>query len=85
MAKELLEHLWQSRKQSVLIAIDLIKRYYKEDRGSNSYSDAIALQTKLDKAQTRLTNLIAMRADGELSKEEFSQDKIMRYASNITA
>ena len=22
---------------------------------------------------------------GELSKEEFSQDKIMRYASNITA
>lgn len=76
MAKELLEHLWQSRKQSVLIAIDLIKRYYKEDRGSNSYSDAIALQTKLDKAQTRLTNLIAMRADGELSKEEYQNMRV---------
>lgn len=76
MAKELLEHLWQSRKQSVLIAIDLIKRYYKEDRGSNNYSDAIALQTKLDKAQTRLTNLIAMRADGELSKEEYQNMRV---------
>lgn len=76
MAKELLEHLWRSRKQSVLIAIDLIKRYYKEDKGSNSYSDAIALQTKLDKAQTRLTNLIAMRADGELSKEEYQNMRV---------
>lgn len=71
MAKELLEHLWQDRKASVLIAIDLIKRYYKDERLSENQHDAVSLKAKIDKAQTRLTNLIAMRADGELSKEEY--------------
>ncbi len=71
MAKELLEHLWQDRKASVLIAIDLIKRYYKDDRLNENQHDAVSVKAKIDKAQTRLTNLIAMRADGELSKEEY--------------
>lgn len=71
MAKELLEHLWQDRKASVLIAIDLIKRYYKDDRLNENQHDAVSIKAKIDKAQTRLTNLIAMRADGELSKEEY--------------
>lgn len=71
MAKELLEHLWQDRKESVLIAIDLIKRYYKDERLSENQHDAVYIRAKIDKAQTRLTNLIAMRADGELSKEEY--------------
>ena len=71
MAKELLEHLWQDRKASVLIAIDLIKRYYKDERLSENQHDAVSIKAKIDKAQTRLTNLVAMRADGELSKEEY--------------
>ena len=71
MAKELLGHLWQDRKESVLIAIDLIKRYYKDERLSENQHDAVSIKAKIDKAQTRLTNLIAMRADGELSKEEY--------------
>ena len=71
MAKELLEHLWQDRKASVLIAVDLIKRYYKDERLSENQHDAVSIKAKIDKAQTRLTNLIAMRADGELSKEEY--------------
>ena len=71
MAKELLKHLWQDRKASVLIAVDLIKRYYKDERLSENQHDAVSIKAKIDKAQTRLTNLIAMRADGELSKEEY--------------
>lgn len=71
MAKELLEHLWQDRKTSVLIAIDLIKRYYKDDRLNENQHNAVSIKAKMEKAQTRLTNLIAMRADGELSKEEY--------------
>ena len=71
MAKELLEHLWQDRKASVLIAVDLIKHYYKDERLSENQHDAVSIKAKIDKAQTRLTNLIAMRADGELSKEEY--------------
>ncbi len=70
MAKELLGHLWQDRKASVIIAIDRIKRYYKDEGLSENQHDAVSIKAKIDKAQTRLTNLISMRADGELSKEE---------------
>lgn len=71
MAKELLEYLWQDRKASVIIAIDLIRRYYKDERLNENQHDTVSIKAKIEKAQTRLTNLIAMRADGELSKEEY--------------
>ncbi|MCH5315099.1 MAG: recombinase family protein [Eubacterium sp.] len=71
MAKALLEHLWTERKESVLIAIDLIKRYYRDERTTEGKSDVVALQAKLEKANSRLQNLIAMRADGEITKDEY--------------
>lgn len=71
MAKALLEHLWQERKESVLIALDLIRCYYKEERATENKSDAVSIQARIDKANSRLTNLIAMRADGEISKDEY--------------
>ena len=71
MAKALLEHLWTERKESVLIALDLIKCYYKEEKSNETQSDTVTIQAKLDKANSRLTNLIAMRADGEISKDEY--------------
>ena len=46
MAKALLEHLWQERKESVLIALDLIKHYYKEERATENKSDAVSIQAK---------------------------------------
>lgn len=71
MAKALLEHLWTERKESVLIALDLIKCFYKEEKSNETQSDTVTIQAKLDKANSRLTNLIAMRADGEISKDEY--------------
>ena len=71
MAKALLEHLWTERKESVLIALDLIKYYYKEEKSNETQSDTVTIQAKLDKANSRLTNLIAMRADGQISKDEY--------------
>jgi DNA invertase Pin-like site-specific DNA recombinase len=71
MAKALLEHLWTERKESVLIALDLIKCYYKEEKHTEGKLDGATIQAKLDKANSRLTNLIAMRADGEISKDEY--------------
>ena len=71
MAKALLEHLWQERKESVLIALDLISHYYKEERTLDNKSDAASIQARIDKANSRLANLIAMRADGEISKDEY--------------
>ena len=71
MAKSLLEHLWTDRKESVLLALDLIKRYYRDERVTSGNGDTAAIQAKLNKATTRLQNLIAMRADGEISKDEY--------------
>lgn len=41
--------------------IDLIKRYYKDERLSENQHDVVSIRVKIDKAQTCLTNLIAMR------------------------
>ena len=71
MAKAALEHLWNDRKESVLLAIDLIKRYYRDERTNDGLADTASIQAKLDKATVRLQNLIAMRADGEITKEEY--------------
>ena len=71
MAKSLLEHLWTDRKESVLLALDLIKRYYRDERVTSGKGDTAAIQAKLNKATTRVQNLIAMRADGEISKDEY--------------
>ena len=51
--------------------VDLIKYYYKEEKSNETQSDTVTIQAKLDKANSRLTNLIAMRADGEISKDEY--------------
>lgn len=71
MAKSLLEHLWTDRKESVLLALDLIKRYYRDERVTSGKGDTTVIQAKLNKATSRLQNLIAMRADGEITKEEY--------------
>ena len=71
MAKSLLEHLWTDRKESVLFALDLIKRYYRDERVTCGKGDTTVIQSKLNKATARLQNLIAMRADGEITKEEY--------------
>ncbi len=71
MAKSLLEHLWTDRKESVLLALDLIKRYYRDERVTSGKGDTAAIQAKLNRATTRLQNLIAMRADGEITKDEY--------------
>ena len=71
MAKSLLEHLWTDRKESVLLALDLIKRYYRDARVTSGKGDTTVIQAKLNKATSRLQNLIAMRADGEITKEEY--------------
>lgn len=75
MAKALLEHLWTDRKESVLIAIDLVKKYYKEERISDNGNSTAAVENKISRLKNRITNLITMRADGEISKEEYQNLK----------
>ncbi len=70
MAKVLMEYLWVKKKESVLLALELIKCYYKEEQVTND-SDVVGIKTRIAKANSRLLNLTTMRADGEISKDEY--------------
>lgn len=72
MSKVVTDDLWQNRTEAVTLALDLLKQYYKEEQASGSASLLSAIRADLKKQQTRLDNLINMRADGEISKEEFA-------------
>ncbi len=71
MAKKLFESIWVERLEAVELAIQLIKTYYKNDYSHGKQQERSAGELKLKKAKTRLDNLIAMRADGEVTKDEY--------------
>ena len=50
MAKLIFEHLWKDRKESILIALDLIKKYYKDERSLTDNS-VQKIQRELEKAE----------------------------------
>lgn len=75
MAQVLFSHLWGDRKKSVLRALDLISLYYKEEKNGEINQNVTAVQAKIDKINDRIVNLTAMRADGEISREEYQAMK----------
>lgn len=66
------ESIWTDRKDAVIEAYKLLQECYQSDT-SNNKATITAVQGKISRATTRLDNLIAMRADGEISKEKFSE------------
>ena len=71
MAKIVTEDLWQNRLEAVTIAVDLIKKYYQDEHTSSSSTYINAIRSELKKYRKRLDNLVDMRSDGEISKDEF--------------
>ena len=71
MATTIFETIWEKRADSVQLAAELIKQYYKNERCIDNKLDHTNLQSKMAKAQERLKSLIVMRADGEISKDEY--------------
>ena len=53
-------------------AYKLLRECYQSDTSNNKATIA-AVQGKISRATARLDNLIAMRADGEISKEKFGE------------
>ena len=70
MAKKIFEAIWTDRKGDAKMAYKLLGECYQSDTSHNKETIA-AVQGKISRATTRLDNLIAMRADGEISKEQF--------------
>lgn len=70
MAKKIFEVIWTGRKEDAKLAYKLLRECYQADASRNKATIA-AIQGKISRVTGRMENLIAMRADGEISKEQF--------------
>ena len=70
MAKEVVHTIWQERKSHVITAYQMIIENYKDESSINA-KQIKALKQKLEKINSKIENLINMRTDGELTKDEY--------------
>lgn len=74
MAVTLFNRLWKERGEAIIEAYNIFNRNYV-DESSVSKEEIAGIEGKLERAKNRLSNLICMRADGEISKDEYSEMK----------
>lgn len=76
MAKKVFEGIWkeQDRKDAIVEVYRLLNEYYQSDT-KNSQAIVSALEGKIERLRNKIDNLISMRADGEITKEEFKSLK----------
>lgn len=72
MAKKIFEGIWteQGRKDAILEVYRLLNEHYQSD-SKNNQAAVSALDGKITRLKSKIDNLISMRADGEITKEEF--------------
>lgn len=70
MAKKIFESIWTDRKAAVLEAYKILRECYQSDSHNNKATIS-AIQGKIARSSAKMDNLITMRADGEISKEQF--------------
>lgn len=76
MAKNILEELWVDRKEAVELAIRLIQDNYSPDSSAKTErSRATMIGDKIAKDKLRLSTLLEMRMDNEITKEEYQNAK----------
>lgn len=74
MMWRIIKQTWTSGKEDIEQAFEIIKECYKEEKTEN-VEVIKALRLKKEKLVKRIDNLIEMRADGEISKEEYTKKK----------
>ena len=70
MAKRIFEQVWDDKKNAVLRACEMLENCFEESNGQHSMRTQ-EIQSKLEKNEQRLLCYVEMRADGELSKDEY--------------
>lgn len=71
MAKVLLQALWVDRRGAVREAVEMIKACYTEDNAGVDKLAEASVRAEIQKYEKRLENLLEMRIDGEIGKEEY--------------
>ncbi len=73
MGDFIIKEIWETRSEDLETALELIKQNYVKIEKVTPKSDKDAIREKLDKVEGKLNNLIMMRTEGEISKEEFQR------------
>lgn len=73
MCKRLLEEVWQNRKEAILQVEDFLKECYQTKTVSKSESTIII--SRIERTKQKLSNLIDMRTEGDISIEEYRKRK----------
>ena len=75
MAEEVMEQLWDDKYKSLHLAISWIRQYYQDDSSEMARMNNQVIQTKIDRLKNRIDGYIDMKADGEMTKEEYTQKR----------
>lgn len=74
MAKKIFEGIWIDRKEAVLEVYRLLNENFQSGN-KNSQATLSVLEGKIARLKNKIDNLISMRADGEITKDEFKSLK----------
>ena len=75
MAEEVMEQLWDDKYKSLHLAISWIRQYYQDDSSETARMNNEVIQAKIDRLKNRIDGYIDMKADGEMTKEEYTQKR----------
>ena len=73
MAKMIFEQIWQERKETVDTVCELIKECYQVEKPKKVNLTGIVAQ--MERYKNKKNTLLEMRTDGEISKEEYKEQK----------
>lgn len=74
MAAKIFEQLWTDKKTAVLKAMETFNRNYQSDI-TVTKEEIAGIEGKIERARNRLKNLMCMRADGEIDKDDYLKMK----------
>lgn len=75
MAKYIFKNLWDNKTEIIKETYSMIKNSIDIPDIEKRQHEIRKLQTEINKNQTRINNLIELRVDGDISKEEFNLQK----------
>ena len=86
MGKMIMEQVWRTRAEDIKLACKILKECYKPDIKAPRENKSVML-ANIEKLKSKKDNLLDMRSDGEITKEEFlnKKEEIDKKISQLTA
>ena len=86
MGKMIMEQVWRTRAEDIKLACKILNECYKPDIKAPRQNKSVML-ANIEKLKSKKDNLLDMRSDGEITKEEFlnKKEEIDKKISQLTA